>query len=113
MGWIVYRGVISRILAAPMLAQIFATFALSVFLRSGAQFLWTPDFRPVQNPWIDLLRRINREQGVTVLFIEQNVELALSLARRGYVLESGRTVLDGPSRELLQSPEVRRIFLGG
>ena len=51
-GWIVYRGVISRILAAPMLAQIFATFGLSVFLRSGAQFLWTPDFRLVQNPWI-------------------------------------------------------------
>src|SRR5512134_2997673 len=51
-GWIVYRGVISRILAAPMLAQIFATFGLAVFLRSGAQFLWTPDFRLVQSPWI-------------------------------------------------------------
>ena len=51
-GWIVYRGVISRILGAPMLAQIFATFGLAVFLRSGAQFLWTPDFRLVQNPWI-------------------------------------------------------------
>jgi branched-chain amino acid transport system permease protein len=51
-GWMVYRGVISRILGAPMLAQIFATFGLSVFLRSGAQFLWTPDFRLVQNPWI-------------------------------------------------------------
>ncbi len=60
----------------------------------------------------ETIRRINQE-GVTILFIEQNVELALSLARRGYVLESGRTVLDGPSRELLQSPEVRRIFLGG
>ena len=35
-----------------MLAQIFATFGLAVFLRSGAQFLWTPDFRLVQNPWI-------------------------------------------------------------
>jgi branched-chain amino acid transport system permease protein len=51
-GWIVYRGVISRILGAPMLAQIFATFGLAVFLRSGAQFLWTPDFRLVQSPWI-------------------------------------------------------------
>ena len=45
-------GVISRILGAPMLAQVFATFGLAVFLRSGAQFLWTPDFRLVQNPWI-------------------------------------------------------------
>lgn len=47
----VYRGIISRILAAPMLAQIFATFGLAVFLRSGAQFLWTPDFRLIQDPW--------------------------------------------------------------
>ena len=52
-------------------------------------------------------------EGITVLFIEQNVELALTLAHRGYILESGRTVLDGPSAALLRSPEVRRIFLGG
>jgi branched-chain amino acid transport system ATP-binding protein len=61
---------------------------------------------------IAAIRRINAE-GVTVLFIEQNVELALSLASRGFVLESGRTVIDGRSAELLRSPEVRRIFLGG
>jgi branched-chain amino acid transport system ATP-binding protein len=60
----------------------------------------------------EAIRRINRE-GVTIVFIEQNVELALSLAARGYVLESGRTVLEGRSAELLRSPEVRRIFLGG
>jgi branched-chain amino acid transport system ATP-binding protein len=47
-----------------------------------------------------------------VLFIEQNVELSLKLADRGVVLESGRTVLSGPSAELLRSPEVKRIFLG-
>jgi branched-chain amino acid transport system ATP-binding protein len=58
------------------------------------------------------LRRINAE-GVTIVFIEQNVELALSIASRGYILESGRTVLQGRSEELLRSPEVRRIFLGG
>ena len=61
---------------------------------------------------IDVIRRINRD-GVTILFVEQNVELALSLASRGYVLESGRTILDGPSEDLLHSAEVRRIFLGG
>jgi branched-chain amino acid transport system ATP-binding protein len=59
-----------------------------------------------------LVRRIRDEQGITVVFIEQNVELALRLADRGYVLESGRTILSGPSAELLQSPEVKRIFLG-
>jgi len=59
-----------------------------------------------------VIRRVNAE-GVTILFIEQNVELALGIASRGYILESGRTILDGPSRELLHSAEVRRIFLGG
>ena len=51
--------------------------------------------------------------GITVVFIEQNVELALRLAHRGYVLESGRVILEGPSAALLQSNEVKRIFLGG
>ena len=59
-----------------------------------------------------LLRRIRHEQGIGILFIEQNVELALRLADRGYILESGRTILNGPSVELLQSAEVKRIFLG-
>jgi branched-chain amino acid transport system permease protein len=52
LGALVYWGIISRILAAPMLAQVFATFGLAVFLRSGAQALWTPDFRLVQDPWV-------------------------------------------------------------
>ena len=60
----------------------------------------------------ELVRRIRDEQGVSVLFIEQNVELSLRLADRGVVLESGRTVLAGPSAELLRSAEVKRIFLG-
>jgi len=51
-GALVYRGIISRILGAPMLAQVFATFGLAVFLRSAAQFLWTPDFRLVRDPWV-------------------------------------------------------------
>ena len=59
-----------------------------------------------------LVRRIRDEEGIGVVFIEQNVELALRLADRGYVLESGRTILNGPSAELLVSPEVKRIFLG-
>ena len=59
-----------------------------------------------------LMRRIRDEQGIGIVFIEQNVELALRLADRGYILESGRTILSGPSTELLQSAEVKRIFLG-
>jgi branched-chain amino acid transport system ATP-binding protein len=59
-----------------------------------------------------LMRRIRDEQGIGIVFIEQNVELALRLADRGYILESGHTLLSGPSAELLQSAEVKRIFLG-
>ena len=60
----------------------------------------------------NLVRRIRDEQGISILFIEQNVELSLRLADRGVVLESGRTVLSGASAELLRSAEVKRIFLG-
>ena len=59
-----------------------------------------------------LMRRIRDEEGISIVFIEQNVELALRLADRGYILESGRTILSGPSADLLQSSEVKRIFLG-
>jgi branched-chain amino acid transport system ATP-binding protein len=47
-----------------------------------------------------------------VVLIEQNVELALSLADHGFILESGRTIMHGPSAQLLGSAEVKRIFLG-
>ena len=60
----------------------------------------------------ELVRRIRDDQGIGVLFIEQNVELSLRLADRGVVLESGRTVLAAPSAQLLRSTEVKRIFLG-
>ncbi len=59
-----------------------------------------------------VLRQIN-ETGVSILFIEQNVQTALSIADRGYVLEGGHLVLDGPAEELLASADVKRIFLGG
>ncbi len=60
----------------------------------------------------DVIQQIN-SHGITVVFIEQNVELALRLAHRGYVLESGRTLLEDSADELLRSTEVKRIFLGG
>ena len=60
----------------------------------------------------EVMARINAE-GVAILFIEQNVERALGLAHRGFVLESGRTVVEGRSADLLRSPEVRKVFLGG
>ncbi|HEV8437037.1 MAG TPA: ABC transporter ATP-binding protein [Methylomirabilota bacterium] len=59
-----------------------------------------------------VITAINRERGITIIFIEQNVELALGLAHRGYVLESGRTILEGSTALLLRSAQVKRIFLG-
>jgi branched-chain amino acid transport system ATP-binding protein len=50
---------------------------------------------------------------MAILFIEQNVRLALAMATRGYILESGRLAISGASGSLIDSPEVRRIFLGG
>ena len=54
-----------------------------------------------------------KAEGMAILFIEQNVRLALSMSSRGYVLESGRLAIHGPSEDLLASPELRRIFIGG
>jgi branched-chain amino acid transport system ATP-binding protein len=52
------------------------------------------------------------EQGVAVLLVEQNVQLALGFADRGYVLESGRVVLEGPAGELLDNPTIKASYLG-
>jgi branched-chain amino acid transport system ATP-binding protein len=52
------------------------------------------------------------DRGIAILFVEQNVRLALSMANRGYILESGRLVIDGPSKDLVDSKEVKRVFLG-
>jgi branched-chain amino acid transport system ATP-binding protein len=54
-----------------------------------------------------------RRQGTTVLMVEQNAYLALRMADRGYVMESGRIVLSGLARELLTDDHVRRAYLGG
>ncbi|MCK6548914.1 ABC transporter ATP-binding protein [Myxococcota bacterium] len=58
-----------------------------------------------------ILREVN-DKGVSILLVEQNAHLALSLAHYGYVLETGEVVMTGPGRELLASPEVRKAYLG-
>lgn len=60
----------------------------------------------------DIIQDIQR-QGTTVLLIEQNANMALSISNRGYVLETGSIVLSGTGQELLASDEVRRAYLGG
>jgi branched-chain amino acid transport system ATP-binding protein len=60
---------------------------------------------------LELIAEINR-QSVTVFMVEQNATLALSIAHRGYVVQSGVMVLEGPARELLDSPAIREAYLG-
>lgn len=60
----------------------------------------------------DIIQEIQK-QGTTVLLIEQNANMALAIADRGYVLETGRIVLEGTGKELLTSDEVQKAYLGG
>jgi len=59
-----------------------------------------------------IIRRLNEEQGVTILLIEQNANMALSVAHFGYVLENGRIVLEGTIDELRDNPDVKEFYLG-
>ena len=53
-----------------------------------------------------------KASGMTVLLIEQNARLALSIADRAYVLETGRIVMEGNAQELLENDQVRKAYLG-
>jgi branched-chain amino acid transport system ATP-binding protein len=59
----------------------------------------------------NILRRLN-QQGVTILLVEQNAAAALKIAGYGYVLETGRVVLEGPGAELLEHPRLKDAYLG-
>ncbi len=60
----------------------------------------------------DIIQRINEEQGTTILLVEQNARLALSIADFGYVMENGRVVLEGSAEELSGNEDVREFYLG-
>jgi branched-chain amino acid transport system ATP-binding protein len=60
-----------------------------------------------------IVQRINRDRGTTILLVEQNTLIALALAARAYVLETGRIVASGTSAELRASDAIRRSYLGG
>ncbi len=61
----------------------------------------------------NIIERINKEENVTVLLVEQNANMALSIADRGYVLETGKIILEGTGKELLSNPEIKKAYLGG
>ena len=60
----------------------------------------------------DLLARLNREQGLTILLVEQNAMASLAISRRAYVLETGVCVHSGPAAELMEDPKVKAVYLG-
>lgn len=60
---------------------------------------------------LDTIRTIN-DEGVTVLLVEQNIHDSLNVADRGYVLEEGKIVLEGKSRELLSNSHIKEVYLG-
>ena len=60
----------------------------------------------------EIILRINRERGVTVLLVEQNANMALHTADYGYVLEVGRIVMEGPCAQLLEKDDIKEFYLG-
>jgi len=59
-----------------------------------------------------VIERLRKVEGTTVLLVEQNAKAALKMADRGYVLETGKVILEGPASELLENKEVQRAYLG-
>jgi branched-chain amino acid transport system ATP-binding protein len=59
-----------------------------------------------------IVRNLNEKEGVTFLLAEQNTNVALRYAHYGYILESGRVVMDGPAAELRENPDVKEFYLG-
>jgi branched-chain amino acid transport system ATP-binding protein len=59
-----------------------------------------------------IIQRLNTELGLTALLVEQNARRALAIAHRGYVMESGRIVLEGTAAELANNPDVKEFYLG-
>ncbi|MFH1242675.1 MAG: ABC transporter ATP-binding protein [Pseudomonadota bacterium] len=60
----------------------------------------------------DIIKRINKEEGVSILLVEQNALLALAVSEYGYIMENGKIVLDGPSPKLMDNEDVKEFYLG-
>jgi branched-chain amino acid transport system ATP-binding protein len=93
-------------------------------LAIGRALMGRPKFLMMDEPWRGLapllvkaifekIVQINREHGITILLVEQNANLALEISSFGYVLESGRILLQDAAAKLRQDPKVRSAYLGG
>ena len=61
----------------------------------------------------DIIRKLNKELGITILLVEQNAKLALNLSSRSYIMENGKIVMEGKSVELIENEDVKEFYLGG
>jgi branched-chain amino acid transport system ATP-binding protein len=93
-------------------------------LAIGRALMGRPKFLLLDEPSLGIAPRliatifekiseINRAQGIAILLVEQNANLALEISRRAYVLETGRIALEGPSKELRTHPRLKEAYLGG
>jgi len=93
-------------------------------LAIGRALMGNPTFLMLDEPSLGIAPRliatifekiveINRTQGITILLVEQNANLALEVSSQAYVLETGRVVMQGPSAELRDDPQLRATYLGG
>jgi branched-chain amino acid transport system ATP-binding protein len=60
----------------------------------------------------DIITRLNHEEGISIILVEQNVKLALTVAPYAFVLETGRIVMDGPAEKLKDNPDIKEFYLG-
>ena len=60
----------------------------------------------------EIIQRLNREEKIPILLVEQNVKLALTVAPHAYVMENGRIVMDDTSEKLKENPDIRDFYLG-
>jgi branched-chain amino acid transport system ATP-binding protein len=93
-------------------------------LAIGRALMGNPRFLMLDEPSLGIAPRlistifekiveINRNHGITILLVEQNAKLALEVSSYGYVLETGRIALEGPSGELRANPRLKATYLGG
>ncbi|WP_314011204.1 ABC transporter ATP-binding protein [Pseudostreptobacillus hongkongensis] len=61
----------------------------------------------------EIIKKINKENGVTVLLVEQNAKMALEISDRAYVIETGEIVLEGSGKDLINDPIIKKAYLGG
>ena len=92
--------------------RVFAQMSVEENLEMGAFTRPNSEIAPGLEQIFDIVRELHAA-GTTILLVEQNAQMALSIASRAYVMETGKITLSGTGDELLHNDEVRKAYLGG